>query len=216
MKARWMRLALIGLAVTTAAVAVGGSGAANRDGEPYFAAVPGPGRVTYGENIAYRGTFRNISGSTFTQVALRMRYPYTVLGTPPYTEADPVDSTCPTTPVTVTLSDGYREWVCKFGQLKPAVSVAVAVVWKAPDALTTSNCVDCFRTRLVGRSRTASTTRTTRTTRSRFPTDGSEVKATLLGTGETADEKSEAGGYELRRRPRATRSEPEACARGRP
>jgi hypothetical protein len=196
-----MRLALIGLAVTTAAVAVGGGSAANREGEPYFAALPGPGRVTYGENIAYRGTFTNIGGSTFTQVALRMRYPYTVLGAEPYTEAEPVDSTCPTTPTTVTLASGYHEWVCKFGQLKPGVSgtpqLAVAVVWKAPPALTTSNCVDCFRTKARWTIKDGVNDQNDPNDTFPFPADGSEIKATLLGAGETADEKLEAGGYEL-------------------
>ena len=70
------RFALACVLVVAATVAVAGGSAANRDGDPHFDAIPGPGRVTYGENIAYRATFENLGGSTFTQVKFRMRVPY--------------------------------------------------------------------------------------------------------------------------------------------
>ena len=48
------RLVVACLAVVGAAIAVaGGSAADNRKGTALFAAVPGPGSVTYGEYIAY-------------------------------------------------------------------------------------------------------------------------------------------------------------------
>ena len=55
-RTRW-RLLVACLAVIGAAIAVAGGSAGNRDGDVTFEALPGPGAVTYGENIAYRSTF---------------------------------------------------------------------------------------------------------------------------------------------------------------
>ena len=47
------RLLVACLAVAASAVAVAGGSAGNRVGTPTLEAVPGPGAVSYGENIAY-------------------------------------------------------------------------------------------------------------------------------------------------------------------
>ena len=57
-RTRW-RLLVACLAVIGAAIAVAGGSAGNREGDVTFEALPGPGAVSYGENIAYRSTFDN-------------------------------------------------------------------------------------------------------------------------------------------------------------
>ena len=57
-RTRW-RLLVACLAVIGAAIAVAGGSAGNREGLVTFEALPGPGAVSYGENIAYRSTFDN-------------------------------------------------------------------------------------------------------------------------------------------------------------
>ena len=73
------RLLVACLAVAGSAVAVAGGSAGNRVRAPTLEAVPGPGAVTYGENIAYKATFSNDGGSTFTQTKFMMAPP--VIGT---------------------------------------------------------------------------------------------------------------------------------------
>ena len=53
------RLLVACLAVAASAVAVAGGSAGNRVGTPTLEAVPGPGAVSYGENIAYTASFSN-------------------------------------------------------------------------------------------------------------------------------------------------------------
>ena len=65
------RLVVACVAVIGAAIAVAGGSAGNRNGIGTLEAVPGPGAVTYGENIAYKATFKNDSGSVFTQIQVR-------------------------------------------------------------------------------------------------------------------------------------------------
>ena len=198
MKTAWVRLALVCIAVVTAAVAVGGGIAGNRDGEPKFDAVPGPGRVTYGENIAYRAAFTNSGGSTFTQVAFRMTVPKATVGTQTLS-ATFVSSTCPSTPTTVQTSLG-TEWVCTFGKLTPGTSgveqVALAVVWKSPTpASTAANCANCLVAN--GRWVVKEGVNDQADPNDAFPPGGKNVSATLLATGADSAEKQEAGGYEL-------------------
>jgi len=214
MKSAWGRLALLCLAVMAAAVAVGGGSAGNReDVEFSFNAVPGPGRVTYGENIAYRATFQNKGSSTFTQVAFRMRYPYIDSGTEPplFKEAaKPQRHTCPTEPTTVTLASGYQEWVCTFGQLKPLTAAkVVSVVWQAPEPnaplSVNANCptplaeaagaLGCLATN--GRWTIKEGINDQSDPNDAYPPGGAVVRATLLATGDASQEVKEAGGYEL-------------------
>ena len=215
MKTAWVRLALVCVGVTAvAAIAVGGTGAGNREdaAEFSFKAVPGPGRVTYGENIAYRATFKNTGTSTFTQVAFRMRFPYIEAGSEPYKEASvPAvgQHTCPTTPTTVTLTSGYHEWVCTFGQVKPgspdAKPLVVAVVWQAPlPNAPTSSTVNCPTVAsqpgcLVsnGRWTIKEGVNDQSDPNDAYPPGGEFQRATLLAAGSNSQELREAGGYEL-------------------
>ncbi len=130
-------LALIGAA--TIAVAGGSAGNDNRDGVGTLVAVPGPGAVTYGENIAYRSTFTNAnanSGSVFTQTKLVLNPPVA-----PGVSAKGVISSCGTfDPVTGVLT-------CEFGQLRPGdPPIVVTVVWNvaAIDPNAAPGCPDCL------------------------------------------------------------------------
>jgi hypothetical protein len=110
--------------VIGAAIAVAGGSAGNRDGVGSLKAVPGPGSITYGENISYEATFLNDnenSGAVFTQTKLVMPPP---VG-PDGAKATPVESSCGT-------FDANHVLTCSFGKLVPGASVTVRVTWKAP------------------------------------------------------------------------------------
>lgn len=119
------RLALACLVIVAAAVAVAGGSAGNRDGLGSLEAIPGPGAVNYGENIAYRATFTNnngASGSVFTQVKATLEPPF-VEGTSD--KATPVTASCGS-------FDANNVLTCEFGRLRPGESSTLTVVWKAP------------------------------------------------------------------------------------
>lgn len=179
-------LALIGAA--TIAVAGGSAGNENRNGDGKLFALPGPGAVTYGENIAYRTTFTNAnanSGSVFTQTKLVLNPP-----TAPGVSVTGVISSCGNTfdPVTQVLT-------CEFGQLRPGdPPIEVTVVWNvaAVDPNAAPGCPDCLvaeGTWLIKEGK---------------PTNSNEsfpVKATaaLLGANSNPElsARFHAGGYEL-------------------
>src|SRR6478735_6782866 len=69
------RLLVACLVVAASAVAVAGGSAGNRVGTPTLEAVPGPGAVSYGENIAYTASFSNDGSSTFTHTTFKMAPP---------------------------------------------------------------------------------------------------------------------------------------------
>ena len=96
MKGGWGRLALVLLvlvgAVASRLVAAPDLGQVVAD----FAAFPGPGRVTYGEFIAYRATFMNDERDDPDA----RQVPPDVPGRRA-SDAAPIDSTCPSTPTTV-------------------------------------------------------------------------------------------------------------------
>ena len=194
------RVALACVLVVAATVAVAGGSAANRDGDPHFDAIPGPGRVTYGENIAYRATFENLGGSTFTQVKFRMRVPYAEYGSQPYQVASNPRSTCPTTPVTITTSSGYDEWICSFPNL-PAGSqpLVVTVVWTVPTLAKVDDCDGCLKTN--GRWTIKEGINDVADPNDAYPVGGFDLASTLLpAESSTLDSKNaaEAGGYELK------------------
>ena len=89
-RTRW-RLLVACLAVIGAAIAVAGGSAGNREGVVTFEALPGPGAVSYGENIAYRSTFDNTTGSVFTQIRYVQTRPVATLGRQTYTARDRKD-----------------------------------------------------------------------------------------------------------------------------
>ena len=131
-RTRW-RLTVACLAVIGAAIAVAGGGAGNRNGSGTLVPQPGPGAVTYGENIAYKATFTNNSGSVFTQTKYVMPPPVA----PGAEKATPVASSCGT-------FDSSGVLTCDFGQLRPLETVELTVVWKTPSGASKPGCTDCL------------------------------------------------------------------------
>lgn len=192
MKGALRQLALICALVIAAMAVVGGGSAKPRTPDSVkadFRAFPGPGRVSYGEQIAYKATLENKSGSTLTKVTFRQTYP----AADGIGEATLIDHTCPTTPQDVTLTDGTKQWVCDFGQQVANANLALTVVWQVPpppEAPTT--CLGCLES-------TGGWTVKEGANDTTDPNDSfgnATVKATLLASGETGDELLEAGGYE--------------------
>lgn len=187
MRSAWVRLGLLCLAVIAAAVAVGGGSAGNpgnRVATGTFDALPGPGRVTYGENIAYRATFTNEGGSQFTKVTFRQSVPI-ANGVPAKLETH----TCPTTP---TIVDG--EFRCVFGSLGPLTGdppqLVVSVVWQVLPLVSNEGC-DCLTT--TGRWTIKEGVNDPADPNDAFGTK--TIVSTVLATG--SEEPLEAGGYEL-------------------
>ena len=203
MKGVWGRLSFACALLLTTFGVVGAGSAGNRTGVPTFDAFPGPGTVTYGENIAYRATFLNAGGSTFTHVIFRMRIPYVELGSPPFEEATPVASTCPSTPVVVATPRG-PEWTCDFGKLVPgsgtAPQLVLTVIWRVPPRAAATNC-DCLKTN--GRWTVKEGVNDTSDPNDAFPPGGTDVSATLLASASDGSESLRAGGYE---------TAPDSCA----
>jgi hypothetical protein len=156
MKLGWRRqLALLCVAVGAAvAILVPGGSAAARTVAFTFEAVPGPGAVTYNENIAYRAKISNTSGSTLTHVIFRMRKPFVGPAAQPVAEASFQASTCPQNNgqgVTVTIADGTVEWTCDFGNLpawtqNPETNPqkTLSVVWQVPELAQAEDCEGCL------------------------------------------------------------------------
>jgi hypothetical protein len=156
MKHGWRRqLALLCVAAGAAvAILVPGGSAAARAVAFTFEAVPGPGEVTYKENIAYRAKISNTSGSTLTHVIFRMRKPFVGPSAQPVAEATFQESTCPQNNgqgAMVTNADGTVEWTCEFGNL-PASSqdpetnpqTTLSVVWQVPELAQAEDCDGCL------------------------------------------------------------------------
>ena len=141
------RFALACVLVVAATVAVAGGSAANRDGDPHFDAIPGPGRVTYGENIAYRATFENLGGSTFTQVKFRHARPVRGVRVAAVPVASNPRSHVPDDAGDRSRLKGYEEWICSFPNLaagwKPLV---LTVVWTVPTLAKVDDCDGCLKT----------------------------------------------------------------------
>ena len=199
MKAAWVGRARVCVGVcvaVAAAIVVSGGNAGNREAEWSFDAVPGPGRVTYGENIAYRAAFTNVGKSTFTHVAFRMRVPQAVVGGASVS-ATALASTCPTTPVIVQASSG-PEWVCGFGKLRPGTrgveQLVLSVVWQIGAPGSPATCSNCLATN--GRWTIKEGVKDTADPNDAFPAGGKNVAATLLDASSGAA-LVEAGGYEL-------------------
>jgi hypothetical protein len=137
------------VAASALAVLVPGGSAGPRAVKFTFEVVPGPGQVTYGENIAYRAKISNTSGSTLTHVIFRM--------TPPSANgmaAELQESTCPQNGgkgLTVQYSNGTSEWTCDFGNL-PAwtdsqqAQRTLAVVWQVRPLTGDADCLACLGT----------------------------------------------------------------------
>ena len=131
-RTRW-RLVVACLAVIGAAIAVAGGSAGNRNGVGTLEALPGPGTVTYGENISYKATFKNDnqnSGAVFTQTKFVMPPPVGPDGAP----ATPVATSCG-------AFDDDDVLTCAFGKLVPGATVTLTVTWKAPGNASQPGCL---------------------------------------------------------------------------
>ena len=189
MKQAWGRLAAACVAVVGAAILATGGSAGPRAAEVTFDAFPGPGQVTYGQQIAYKATFKNTSGTTLTHVMFRQSYPVAS-----GVAATPADDTCPTTPTTITTSTG-KEWICDFGnQVANAAPLALTIVWKAPPQTSTSNCPDCLVSN--GRWTVKEGVNDVSDPNDAIPQGGKTVTATLLASNVGGGELLKAGGYE--------------------
>ncbi len=160
-----------------------------RAADATFDAFPGPGQVTYGQQIAYKATFKNTSGTTLTHVMFRQGYP--VAGG---VYATPVANTCPSTPTTISTATG-PQWICDFGnQSTNAGPLALTVVWQVPTLASTDNCVNCLVSN--GRWTIKEGTNDVSDPNDAFPPGGTTVPATLLASNAGGSELLKAGGYE--------------------
>ncbi|HET8742435.1 MAG TPA: hypothetical protein VFM41_07420 [Gaiella sp.] len=169
-----------------------------------FVAEPGPGQVTYGQNIAYRAQISNTSGTTLTHVIFRMRKPFVGPPESPVLEAQFKNSTCPQNGgqgVTVTYADGTSEWTCDFGNL-PAWSgsgpqVTLSVVWGVPASTATTDC-DTDGGCLKARARVSVKEGLNDQTNPNDLFVGADVPATLLAADSSDSQNTKsAGGYEI-------------------
>lgn len=183
-------LACAVLVVGLVAVGVGSAGPRTPGSIPAtFQAFPGPAAVSYGENIAYRATLSNSSGSTLTHVIFRQTFPVGA------SASGPVNSSCPTgASRTILNPDGSPKWwACDFGQVTAGVDPVLVVVWQVPSSSATANCTTgCFST--TGFWSVKEGLNDTTDPNDQFGLN--TVTATLLSTGDNASETLKAGGYE--------------------
>ena len=154
-----------------------------------FDAFPGPARVSFGENIAYRASLSNTSGSTLTHVIFRQTFPVGASVT------GPVVSSCPSGASSIVPNpDGTPKWwVCDFGQVSAtAPDPVLVVVWNVPSSTATQNCAACFSTRGFWSVKEGLNDNINKNDEFGEKT----VTAELLSTGDTATETRRAGGYE--------------------
>ncbi len=103
-----------------------------------FEAVPGPGQVTYGENIAYRATFTNIGGTRSRRLPSGC-VPYTVGAG--RTEADSTSSsTCPTQHARYARGRRTRNGSAVRPAQAERSDARSTVVWKAPGCAREPGC----------------------------------------------------------------------------
>jgi hypothetical protein len=195
-KQPWGRLAAACVAVVGAAILVSGGSAGPRIADYSFDAFPGPGQVTYGQQIAYKATFQNKSGTTLTHVMFRQSYPKAN-----GVESKPIDDTCPTTPTTITKADASHEWICDFGnQSANAGKLELTIVWQVPPQTSASNCPavpgppGCLESN--GRWTVKEGTNDVSDPNDAIPPNGVTVYATLLASNEGGHELLKAGGYQ--------------------
>ena len=79
-RARTLAAAVSVVAITVLAFAVASAPAGNRDPNPTLVGFPGPGEVTYLQNVAYTATLPNLQSSTFTKTQFHNPIPTTVSG----------------------------------------------------------------------------------------------------------------------------------------
>jgi hypothetical protein len=178
------RLLVACLVIAASAVAIAGGSAGNRVGTPTLEAVPGPGAVSYGENIAYTASFSNDGNSTFTHTTFKM--------------APPVVKTTGETATFVKASCGSVDsagvLTCDFGNLRSRGIVRLTVVWNVPagdskPGCTGANCLVASSTWLINENKPTNSNETFTQT----------ANADLIGTSPTdpVSNRLRAGGYEV-------------------
>jgi hypothetical protein len=144
MKRTPLRLLVACLAVIVAAVAVAGGSAGNRIADPTFEAIPAPGSVTYGENIAYQSVLDNTNNAVFTHVEFRQRRPVATFLEVKY-PATFVTSSCGALDTKGDTDPLNDEVVCDFGELRPEdAPEELVVVWTAPSIPSDTGCAKCL------------------------------------------------------------------------
>ena len=178
------RLLVACLAVAASAVAVAGGSAGNRVGTPTLEAVPGPGAVSYGENIAYTASFSNDGNSTFSHTTFKMAPPV----------IQPTGETATLVKASCGSFDSAGVLTCDFGNLNAGAVARLTVVWNVPAGDSKPGCTgtDC----LVADS--------TWQINENKATNGNETftqseTADLIGTSPTdpVNNQLRAGGYEI-------------------
>jgi hypothetical protein len=178
------RLLVACLVVAASAVAIAGGSAGNRVATATLEAVPGPGAVSYGQNIAYTATFSNDGNSTFTHTTLTMAPPViTVTGE----TATFVKSSCGP-------ANSAGVLVCDLGNLNAKAVARVTVVWNVPagdskPGCSGANCLVASSTWQIKENKATNTNETF--TKS--------VTADVIGTSATEPVNNllRAGGYEV-------------------
>lgn len=198
MRSTRLRFALAFSVLVGAAVLVSGGGATQRLAIADWKILPGPGKVTYDEQIAYRATFKTDSKSTLNKVTALMTIPVAEDPDGPDVEAGPTPEshTCPSEPQIVPVADGPDQWICNFGTVVAgADELVLTVVWKAPTLERQTICTDCLETHVKWLMKEGPNDTTD-------PNDTPVDKmlfATLLPTGDIPEDDGEtllAGGYE--------------------
>jgi hypothetical protein len=117
-------------------VATATAPAGNRAPVPTLAGLPGPGEVTYGQNVAYTATLPNEQSSTFTHVQFHNPIPKTFVNGHPL-PATLMYASCPGT-LTAT------EFVCDETTVPANQTARVTIVWKTPTGGESSPGCQCM------------------------------------------------------------------------
>lgn len=118
-------IALFGIATATAP-------AGNRNPVVELVAFPGPGEVTYQQNVAYTATLQNTQSSTFTRLQFHNPIPTTIVSGSPV-QAVLKYASCPGSLSATTFS-------CNEITLTAGQTAKVTIVWQTPAAGSSSNC----------------------------------------------------------------------------
>jgi hypothetical protein len=126
----------IGVAVTVFGYMAGSAPAGNRNPPSSFAAFPGPSKITFGKNVAYKSSLANISTSTYKRVSFIQTIPSVKLSDDSTIEfADLVYSSCePNGPPYSGLT--ATSYACPtIDTFPPGSSQSYTLVWKSKSTL---------------------------------------------------------------------------------
>jgi len=126
-------LGLVGsIAAAAVAIVATTAPAGNRDPVPTLIGFPGPGEVTYGQNVAYTSTLPNLQSSTFTHVQFHNPIPTTV------SSGQTLNATFKYASCQGTLT--ATEFVCNEITVPAGQTARVTIVWQTPPAGSSTNC----------------------------------------------------------------------------